>query len=405
MHTAGEPTRIIIKGFPSLVGKTLLDKRTYAKLHYDSVRKRLMNEPRGHFDMYGAILIQDTELVQSGEADIGVLFCHNAPLEGFSTMCGHATIALGRFLIDTRDTSIFPRRFLLMDQTSDVVDLDHVTLTIHAPCGAVSVSVPVTIFKGSGSHEPPDKSLIMSDPSRPVSFLSVPSFATGIDIFAEIPSAYLWKEYTSASMKGIHFDIAFGGAFYAIVNVDQLGFSPDISITKALQQGSYTLSSLKEATRYFKKFLVETSEFRNYLRHPTSPDLEYLYGIIVVDPIGYTSNDQSNVGICFFADQQVDRSPCGSGVCARAALAISKGKLALHDSWTYDSLVTKTKGEGAFIGRAVEEVKVRHDGRYLEKDTPWEAYIVEVSGYAYYTDASTFVLEEGDGIGREGFIL
>ncbi|GJJ06158.1 hypothetical protein Clacol_000347 [Clathrus columnatus] len=397
MHTAGEPARIIIKGFPSLVGETLLEKRAYAKVHCDSIRKKLMSEPRGHFDMYGAILVQDTELVRSGEADIGVLYCDNS---GFSTMCGHATIALGRFLVETNDISIFPKRWLLKDSASD----EHVKLTIHAPCGLVRVFVPVIPKKSRVLAPSPDSQLVRSDPSRPVSFFSVPSFATGVDIIAKIPRNYLWKELVSSPIREVRFDIAFGGAYYAIVTVDQLGFLPDMPIIDALQQKVYTLSSLKEATRLFKRFLIEGPKFQKYLRHPISPELEYLYGIIVVDPVSCNEN-RSSVGICFFADQQIDRSPCGSGVCARTALAVSKGKLPLHQTWTYNSLVTKMKGEGAFIGCAVEETKVDHDGRYMDKGMPWKAYIVEVSGYAYYTGVSTYVTEESDEIGREGFLL
>src|ERR1051326_2946907 len=86
MHSTGEPTRIVVKGYPSLDG-TLLQQRAQAKVQHDHVRKRLMLEPRGHADMYGAILRPETELTASGYAHIGVLFMHN---EGYSTMCGHA---------------------------------------------------------------------------------------------------------------------------------------------------------------------------------------------------------------------------------------------------------------------------------------------------------------------------
>ncbi|KAJ7649612.1 hypothetical protein FB45DRAFT_2 [Roridomyces roridus] len=119
---------------------------------------RLMREPRGHAEMYGAILVQETELTRSGEADIGVLFCHN---EGYSPMCGHASIALGRLLVDTHDLSIFPRRNGLVKDLSTGL----VTLRLHAPCGIVQLSVPV---KPDGH----------SDPTRPVSFIGVPSFPT-----------------------------------------------------------------------------------------------------------------------------------------------------------------------------------------------------------------------------------
>ncbi|KAF8504119.1 proline racemase [Gautieria morchelliformis] len=400
MHTAGEPTRIVIQGFPPLVGDTLLLKRAFAKDNHDHIRKRLMHEPRGHRDMYGAILVQETELVQSGKADIGVIFCHN---EGFSTMCGHATLALGRFLVDTYDVAIFPRRAVLSVDTSH----RHTMLTLHAPCGPVRVFVPVI------STEP--SNAIKSDPSRPVCFLSVPSFAVATNLILHIPSAYCWTELLAARSQQVKLDIAFGGAFYAVVSVDALGFPGGQSLDAGLDSGQYSIDDLDRATRLLKAYMTDASEIRKLLRHPTSPDLEYLYGIIVVDPVPpqaaetvNTQNDPclsefssegSEVGICFFADQQIDRSPCGSGVCARVALAMAKGNRQLEVPKTYHSLVTKRKGEGAFIASAVERLLLDHD------NGGWESWVVKVEGSAYYTEAATFIVEEGDKISREGFTL
>ena len=93
MHTGGEPLRIVESGYPAIKGGTILEKRRYVKDHLDHLRQFLMFEPRGHHDMYGALLVEpDIE-----EADLAVLFMHN---EGYSTMCGHAVIALGRYAVD-----------------------------------------------------------------------------------------------------------------------------------------------------------------------------------------------------------------------------------------------------------------------------------------------------------------
>jgi len=86
-HAAGEPLRLIVEGYPTPAGRTMSEKRSWAKRYADSIRKALMLEPRGHADMYGAVL---TEPVTAG-ADAGVLFMHN---EGYSTMCGHGIIAV-----------------------------------------------------------------------------------------------------------------------------------------------------------------------------------------------------------------------------------------------------------------------------------------------------------------------
>src|SRR5947209_10520603 len=93
-HAAGEPLRIVTGGLPLLPGDTMLEKRRYMSLHFDHIRRALMWEPRGHRDMYGAVLTQRVTL----EADLGVLFMHN---EGYSTMCGQGIIALVTNLFKT----------------------------------------------------------------------------------------------------------------------------------------------------------------------------------------------------------------------------------------------------------------------------------------------------------------
>lgn len=94
MHTAGEPLRIIKSGFPSLEGDSVLEKIQHMKKQYDRYRKLIINEPRGHKDMYGVILMKK----ESHENSFDVIFIHN---EGYSSMCGHAVIALGRYVLDT----------------------------------------------------------------------------------------------------------------------------------------------------------------------------------------------------------------------------------------------------------------------------------------------------------------
>jgi proline racemase len=94
MHTGGEPVRLVVKGYPEMPGDTILGKRRHAREHLDHLRRMLIFEPRGHFDMYGVIPVQPDH----PEADLAVLFIHN---EGYSTMCGHAVIALGRWAVDS----------------------------------------------------------------------------------------------------------------------------------------------------------------------------------------------------------------------------------------------------------------------------------------------------------------
>ncbi|KAJ7888792.1 proline racemase [Mycena leptocephala] len=332
MHTSGEPTRIVVNGYPHLEGDTLLEKRRCAREKHDDIRQRLMREPRGHAEMYGAILIAETELTKRGEADIGVLFCHN---EGYSTMCGHATIALGRFLVDTHDLSVFPRRNMLKhDEATGLT-----SLRLHAPCGIVHLSVDT-----DDGH---------SDPTRPVSFLGVPSFVTARDLEVEIPPSVQWKRLRDSGRSSVKVDIAYGGAFYALVSAVELGFPNGVRA-----RDDATLAEFDEATATLKKFLYPRKELYT---HPTEPDLEYLYSVMVVEP-----TPKGEIGLCFFADQQIDRSPTGSCVMARVALAVEQGRLQIGESCDYESV----KGPGGVI--------------------------VKVEGKAFYTGAASFVVEEHD---------
>ena len=374
MHTTGEPTRIIYKGFPSLPG-TLLEQRALAKANHDHIRQQLILEPRGHWDMYGAVLCPDTELVASGEAHIGVLFMHN---EGFSTMCGHATIALGRFLVDTHDLRIFPKRNeLVYDEVERTTMID-----LHAPCGVVKITVPC---KENGYR---------SDGMRQVSFVSVPSFATGIQIDVPIPENLRWPQL--GNRASLVADISYGGTFYCIVPAVEMGF---LGTLKKID-----MAAMNIATRSLKEAINTNPKLQQYLRHPDSEDLGFLYSVMVVDAsIGVAAEDTAGVetGLCFFADQQVDRSPTGGAVASRVALAHAKGSRKLGERWTYHSLVSNGfDGCGSFVGSVVEELEQPNVGGGSQA-----CVRVKVEGNAYYTGFHCFVVEDGDRIGAKGFSM
>ena len=166
-HTAGEPFRIVTGGVPSLEGRTILEKRRFAAERLDDVRKLLVNEPRGHADMYGCFV---TDPEDEG-ADLGVVFFHNA---GYSTACGHGTIALATYALDE---GLVPA---VEPET---------TLTIDVPSGRLVVTVDVEDGR-----------------ARRVRFRNVPAFvaAEGLEI------------------EGLDVDVAFGGAFYASVHLPGL---------------------------------------------------------------------------------------------------------------------------------------------------------------------------------------
>ncbi|KAJ5906956.1 uncharacterized protein N7473_003872 [Penicillium subrubescens] len=369
MHTTGEPTRIIYSGFPRLQG-TLLEQRDQAMNQYDHIRKRIMLEPRGHYDMYGAILTPETELVQQGQAHIGTLFTHNG---GFSTMCGHATIALGRFLVDTHDLTVFPKRNELEFNPTTC----ELAVNIHAPCGLVRVTVPTT---ANGQE---------SDPSRPVSFLSTPAFAAGIDLEIPIPKEVRWPEL--GDRESIKLDISYGGAYYALVDVHELGFS-------SLKQ--FDLGAISNAASKLKAYLMTHPAVSSALQHPEDSRLSFLYSVMVVDrDVGSRPErvEGTETGLCFFADDEIDRSPTGSCVTARMALAHAKKQRSVGQKWAYNSIVSNRFGTGAFVASIVDD-NVSVGGSK-------EAVTVRVEGKAYYTGTSNFILEEGDLTSTSGFTL
>lgn len=209
MHTGGEPLRIILSGYPEVKGDSVLSKRRYVREHLDHLRRVLMYEPRGHYDMYGALIV-DRELP---EADLAVLFMHN---EGYSTMCGHAVIALGRFAVDYK---------LVKEPKSPETQVN-----IHCPCGLVKAFVEYSEGKTGG-----------------VRFLSVPAFAFATGSTNDCNSSQVFEcspgliQYflpdVTVLVEGfgeVTVDISYGGAFYAFVNAQRFGLDVSKSRTRDL---------------------------------------------------------------------------------------------------------------------------------------------------------------------------
>lgn len=285
-------------------------------------------------------------------------------------MCGHATIALGRFLVDSQDTSlgVRPEHLQYLPESQETV------VRLHAPCGIVTVNVPSIRTPGSEK----------SDPQRRVSFLSVPSFASAVDVTVEVPQDKRWRALIAAGRNKVVVDVAFGGAFYVIVNAAELGFGGGIR--------GHSLAEFDEASGSLKEILSARSEL---FSHPDEEDLEYLYGVIITENLG----ERRELGLCFFADQQIDRSPTGSGVCARVALAMEKGDLDVGDDVMFESVVS-LRGEGAgFVGKAVGRLALTGKDGVARK-----AARVRVEGQAYYTGARSFVVEQGDML-ADGFVM
>jgi len=217
-HAAGEPLRVITGGLPEIPGKTILDKRDYFLKHLDHWRQALMWEPRGHADMYGAVI---TEPVRS-ESDFGVLFLHN---QGLSTMCGHGIIALTTVILED---GLIPMKS------------PRTEVRIDTPAGLVVTQAKIKENRVSS-----------------VSFQNVPSFVVALDEVVEVPG-----------LGRISYDLAFGGAFYAYVEASQIGL--------ALVPENYRL--LIEKGMAIKQAVVNSRP----INHPLEKELGFLYGTIFV---------------------------------------------------------------------------------------------------------------------------
>lgn len=308
MHTGGEPVRIVTHGYPPLPGTTLLEKRRHVQAHLDHYRRFLMLEPRGHADMYGVIPVAP----DLPGADLAVLFMHN---EGYSTMCGHATLAVARWAVDS----------------GQVPAVDGETrVGLQCPCGLVEVTVAVTDGRAGAAW-----------------FDSVPAFAAALDVPVAVPG------------RGtIPLDIGYGGAFYAILPAHRLGLDLDAGVA-ALTDAAWTVA--------------EAARAQVPLHHPDSPDLAFLYGAILTDGADLWS-DQPTRNICIFADRQVDRSPTGSGVTARLALQHARGQIAPGQVRHFRSIVGSdftgsVVGTGTLATYPTITARVGGQGHYLGRCT------------------------------------
>lgn len=322
-HTAGEPFRVILDGFPELPRGTILEKRRYLKENLDHLRTFLMWEPRGHADMYGGLITEPT----SQGSDMGVIFMHN---EGYSTMCGHGIIGLTTVLLEAG---------LLQKEG------DKPVIKIDAPAGLITA----TAYR-EGNRV------------KRVAFHNVPSFVYLSDQTVFVPG-----------IGEVRYDIAFGGAFYAFVQADEVGVG--------LEEKDFR--TLIDVGMRIKRAVMDSVP----IKHPFEEDLGFLYGTIFLgspkDPAHHSRN------VCIFAEGEVDRSPTGTGVSARVALHYFKGELALNEEITIESIIGTT-----FTGKAISTVKFG----------PYEAVIPEVSGSAHLVGLCEWFIDPQDPL-KHGFIL
>jgi trans-L-3-hydroxyproline dehydratase len=286
-----------------------------------------MFEPRGHADMYGCILTPPND----DEGDFGIIFLHN---EGYSTMCGHAIIAISTLAVEMN--------------WIDVKEGDNI-LKIDAPCGRITSFANVKNGEVTG-----------------VRFHCVPSFVVGLD-----------RKVKVQGLGEVTYDLAYGGAFYAYVDMDKNNFDFDLS-TESYRE-------LINKGMDIKRAVMKSDD---EISHPFENELSFQYGTIFIDNNKQPSGADSR-NVCVFAEGEVDRCPTGSGVSGRMAIHKMRNEIDYGDTMTIESIT-----DSVFKGSIISE----------EDYGPFKAVIPQVEGTAYITGMQTFVIDPKDPM-KNGFIL
>jgi proline racemase len=273
LHTAGEPFRIVTSGFPTIHGNNMREKNAYVEKNLEDLRRMVLYEPRGRSTMCGAFLIEPTV----PEADAGVIFME--PI-GLVPMCGHGSIAVAKYLVETRQVKV-------------TEPLTQVRLDTHA--GLVSLFVNVKNGK--------------------VGEITL----RNVESFSYLRDATIHTE----EFGNIKTDIAYGGSLYAIVSAKDVGLKmvPD-EAGKLIEYGEILRRSVQEQIG---------------MRHPKDNSLVKVLYIQFTGPPTHPKADMKNVVVV--APTGLDRSPCGTGTSARMADLFAKGKMKVGDELVHESLI------------------------------------------------------------------
>ncbi|MFI6711776.1 proline racemase family protein [Nonomuraea sp. NPDC050478] len=321
-HTEGMPTRVITGGVGVVPGATMAERRVHFRDHLDHVRKLLMNEPRGHAAMSGAILQPPTR----PDADWGVLFIE---VSGLLPMCGHGTIGVATVLVETG----------MVEVTEPVT-----TVRLEVPAGLVEVDVAV------------QDGMAMS-----VTLRNVPSYADRLGAVVEVPG-----------YGEIRYDLAYGGNFYAIADLDAYGLPFDRKAGgEILAAGLATMEAINAAAEPV---------------HPEDDRIRGCHHVYLAAPGSDARHSRHAMAI---HPGWFDRSPCGTGTSARMAQLHARGELPIGRDFVNESFIGTR-----FVGRLLEDTRV--GGR--------TAVVPSITGRAWITGTAQYFLDPRDPF-PEGFEL
>ncbi|MBN1658456.1 MAG: proline racemase family protein [Anaerolineae bacterium] len=282
-HTAGEGTRLVISGLPPIPGDTIAAKLAYAAEQLSWLPGWLLREPRGHKDLFGAVLVAPC----TPGADAGVLFMDN---NTFEPACGHATIGVATTLLAAGiHPAVEPRTRLILDT------------------GAGPVETWAVVRDGE---------------VEAVSFDNVPAFV----LYRDVPVPV-------AGLGEIVVDVAFGGNFFTMVDVAANDLNVDLVPAHAgrlAHLGMRVLAAANDAIT---------------VRHPELPNLDRMIDLRFYQTLSRGDEIVSR-NVVILGDHMVDRSPCGTGTCAEMALRYDRGELALGQPLIAESIMgTRFRGE------------------------------------------------------------
>ncbi|QVQ53464.1 proline racemase family protein [Spiractinospora alimapuensis] len=321
-HTEGMPTRVVTGGVGPVPGATMAERRTYFMEHLDHIRELLVNEPRGHAAMSGAILQPPSR----PDADWGVIYIE---VSGCLPMCGHGTIGVATVLVETG----------MVEVTEPVTEV-----RLDTPAGLVTARVSVTDGRAES-----------------VTIRNVASFSVAHDATVRVPG-----------IGDVRYDMAYGGNFYAIVPIEDLG----IPFDKAEKDRMATAGLA----------IMDAINAQNRPVHPIDPTIAGCKHVQLTAS-GGTGADARNAMVIH--PGWFDRSPCGTGTSARMAQLHSRGELAVGQDFVNQSLLGTS-----FTGRLLEETDVGG----------LPAVVPTVTGRAWITAMGQYLLDPDDPFPR-GFTL
>jgi proline racemase len=321
-HTEGMPTRVVTGGVAPVPGATMMERRNHLRDNDDHIRQFLMNEPRGHAAMSGAILQPPTR----PDADWGVLFIE---VSGYLPMCGHGTIGVATVLVETG----------MVPVTEPVT-----TVRLDTPAGLVTVDVQVE-----------------DGAAKAVTLVNVPAYSVALDRTVQLKDG-----------REVRYDLAFGGNFYAFVDLDDLGLPFDRAAKNELIAAGLDIMAAVNA--------------EDEPVHPLEPSIRGLHHVYLTAPGSDARHSRHAMAI---HPGWFDRSPCGTGTSARMAQLHARGELALGQDFVNESFIGSR-----FTGRLIGETEVA--GR--------PAVIPSVTGRAWITGTAQYTLDPEDPF-PSGFIL